>query len=137
MLWVVQSHSPHLDAWYSCCGFAGKALLSIIVWIIKVHLWNGTNLASLNNLHSFCYGHCNHVLINGIHDIDALDLQEMLFSTIFLKIKVHSWNETNLDSRNNLYSFCYWHCNHVPHIWLRGLDALDLQEKLYFPPFSL
>ena len=40
-------------------------------------------------------------------------------------------------SCNNLFSFCYWHYNHVLHIGIHDLDSLDLQEKLFFPPFSL
>ena len=58
-------------------------------------------------------------------------------STIFLIMKVHPWNERNLDTYNELHSFCYWHYNHVPHIRIHDIDALDSWEKLFFPPFSL
>ena len=58
-------------------------------------------------------------------------------STIFLIIKLHSWNDINLDTHNNLHSFCSCHYNHVLHIGINDLDAFDLQEKLFFPPFHL
>ena len=57
--------------------------------------------------------------------------------SIFLIIKAHPWNETNIDTRNNLHSICHGHYNHVLFIRIHDLDALDLQEKLFFPPFSL
>ena len=56
-------------------------------------------------------------------------------STIFLIIKIHQSNETNLDTHNNLYSFCYGHYNHLLLIRIHDIDALDLQEKLL--PFLL
>ena len=43
----------------------------------------------------------------------------------------------NLDTHNNLHSFCYGHYNHVLLIGIHDIDALDLQEKLFFPSFSL
>ena len=57
--------------------------------------------------------------------------------TIFLIIKVYLWNETNLVTRNNLHSFCYWVHNRVLHNGIHDLDSLNLQEKLFFPPFSI
>ena len=51
-------------------------------------------------------GQYNLVLHIGIHDIDALDLQEKsFFSIIFLEIKVCPSNELNLESRINLRFF--------------------------------
>ena len=90
-----------------------KTFFSTIFLIINVHPWNEMNLDTHNNFHSFCYGNYNNFLLIGIHDIDALDLQEKVLSTIFLIIKVQLWNETNTDAYNNLRSFCYWHYNHV------------------------
>ena len=58
-------------------------------------------------------------------------------STIFLITKVHPWNETNLGTQKNLYSFCYVHRNHVLLIGMDNIYALKLQEKLFFPSFSL
>ena len=55
---------------------------------------------------------------------------------IFLIIKVHLRNETNLDTYNNLHSVFYWQNNHVLHIGIDDIDALDLPEELFFPPFS-
>ena len=161
MLLASQSCSSHWDTRYWCFRFARKAHVPTIFLIIKVHLWNERNLDARNKLNSFCYGHYNHVLVIGLHDIDALDLQEKpfvppfslqskfirgirqtwipiinsiffligttimssslgctilmlwickkkkaFFSFIFLIIKVHRGNESNLDTRNNLISFC-------------------------------
>ena len=63
--------------------------------------------------------------------------KKSFFFTIFLIIEVHRWNEMNLDSRYNLHSFCYGQYNHVLLIGIHDIDALDLQKKLFFPPFSL
>ena len=57
--------------------------------------------------------------------------------TIVLIIKVYSWNEINMDTHNNLHSFCYWNYNHVLLIGVHDIDTMDLQEKLFVPPFSL
>ena len=43
----------------------------------------------------------------------------------------------NQDTRNNLHSFCYGHYNHVRLFRMHDIDALDLQEKLFFQSFSL
>ena len=56
--------------------------------------------------------------------------------TIFLKIKVHPSNGTNLDSHDNLYSFCDWALKHVFFFGIHGFGALVLQ-KSFTPPFSL
>ena len=56
-----------------------KLFSSIIFLIIKVHLLNETKLYAHYNLHSCCYRHYNHVPHIGMHDIDALDLQESFF----------------------------------------------------------
>ena len=42
-----------------------------------------------------------------------------------------------MDTHNNLHPFCYGHYNHILLITIHGIDALDFQEKLLFPPFSL
>ena len=83
-------------------------------------------------------GHNNHVYLIGIHDTEALDLQEKAFlSTIFIITKVHPWNDLNLDAHNKIHSFGYWRNNHVLLIGIHDIVALDLREKLFFPPFSL
>ena len=74
-----QSCSPHWDTRSWCFVFACKAFLSTIFLVINAHMWNRTNFNTSNNLHSYCYGHNNHVLHIRIHDIEALDLQEKLF----------------------------------------------------------
>ena len=58
-------------------------------------------------------------------------------STIFIIINVHPWNESNMDARNYLYSFHYGHYNHILPIVMHDINAFGLQEKLFFPPFSL
>ena len=110
-----------------------KSFFCTIFHIINVLPWNESDLDTYNNLHSFCYGHYNHALLIGIHDID---LQEKLFSLIFHIIKVHPWNESNLDTRKNLYSFRYGHYNHVLLTRIHDINALDLQEKFSFHHFS-
>ena len=77
--WVIQSSSLHWDTWYWRFDLIRKAFLPTIILIIKVYLWNETNLDARNNLHSFWDGHYNHVLHIGIHDIDAFVWQEKLF----------------------------------------------------------
>ena len=42
-----------------------------------------------------------------------------------------------MDTYNNLYSFCCWNHNHVLYFEIYDIDALDLQQKLFFLPFSL
>ena len=121
-----------------CFCFVGKAFLITIFFLINVHPWNETNLDTRSNLCSFCYVHHNHVLLIRIHDIEVLDLLGKAFlCTISYRINVHPRNETNLDTHDNLHSFCYVHYNQVPLIGIHDIDAWDLQEKLFFPPFSL
>ena len=89
--WALQKCSPH---W--CFGFARKASLSTIFLIIKIHLLNKTNLDAHNNLYSFCFRHYNHVLLIGIYNIDALDLQEKLcFQPFSLQLLlIHEMKQT-------------------------------------------
>ena len=42
-----------------------------------------------------------------------------------------------MDTHNNIHSFCYGQYNHVLLIGVQDFNALDLQEKLFFPPLSL
>ena len=98
LLWALQSCFPH---WYTrswCFGFVRKAFPSTIFCIINVHPWNETIRFA----------------------------RKAFLSTIFFVINVHLWNETSLDTHNNHHSFCYWHCDHVLHIAIHNLDALDL-----------
>ena len=112
-----------------------KSFLSTVFLVINVLSWIRTNFDTHNNLLSFSQHGYNHVLYIGIHDVDVLDLQENLCLYHFLIIKVHLWNETNMDTHNNLHSFCSWHYNHVLHIGIHDIDALDFQEKLSFNHF--
>ena len=77
--WALQSCSPNWDAWDWCFGFVSIAFLSTIFLIIKVQLWNESDLDFHNNLHTFCYGHYNHVHLIRIHNINDLIWQEKLF----------------------------------------------------------
>ena len=61
--------------------------------------------------------------------------RDAFLSTIFLIINVHLGNGTNFDACNNLYSFGYGRYNHVLSIGIKDIDALDLQEKIFFPSF--
>ena len=63
--------------------------------------------------------------------------RKAFISNIFHKIKVHQSNGTNLDSYDDLYSFCDSALKHFSSWGIHGFDALVLQEKLFFPPFSL
>ena len=136
MLWPLQSCSLHWDTRYWCIGFARKVFLSTISLIINVH--PESNLDNRKNPYSFCYGHYNHVLRIEIHVVDDIGFVGKAFlSTIILIINVHPRNESNMDIHNNLHSFCYGHYNHVLHIGIHDIDALDSLERLFFPPFHL
>ena len=82
-LLALQLCSPYWDTRYWSFRFARKAFFSTIFLIINVHPWMESNLDTHSSLHFFCYGHHNHVLFIGIHDIDALDLQEKLLLPLF------------------------------------------------------
>ena len=187
MLWAPQSCSPHCDPRYSCFGLVRKVFstpfpynqsssikwdkldshnnfyffydwapyscsidihdIDALVWQeklflspvflrIKVHLLNRTNLDSRNNLYFFVIGHFTFSSLGTRYWCFSLARKAFL-STIFLIIKVYPSNKINLDSRNNLHSFCYWHSRYVHLIRIHDIDALIWQEKLLFPPFYL
>ena len=82
--------------------------------------------------------HSKHVLFMGIHGFDASVLDERpLFPPFLSKIKDHPWNGTNLVSYDNLSSFSDSTVKYVLFFGIHGFGALILQEKLFFPPFSL
>ena len=86
----------------------------------------------------FCYWHHNHVLLIVVHVIDELDLQKKNFSFHhFPYSKSSSVGGINLDTHNNLHSFRYGHYNNVLLVGIHNIGASNLQEKLFFPPFSL
>ena len=91
-----------------------------------------------NNLHSFCYRLYNHVLIIGIHDIDALDLQEKLFLPPFSlqSMFIREMRQTLILIIISI-PLEIWHYKRVLLIGIHDIDSLVLQEKLIFPPFSL
>ena len=120
-----------------CFGFAREAFHSTIFLIIKAHPSNDANLNTHNNLHSFFMGTTIRFSTVGYTILMIWICKKSFFSTIFFRIKVYPSNETNLGTYNNLYSFCYWHYKHVLYIEIQDIDALDLQEKLFFLPFSL
>ena len=103
----------------------------------SVKWWIEANFDTRNNLRCFSYGHWNYVLLIGIDDTELWICNRSFPFHIFLIRKIHPCNEINLDTHNNLRYFCYWHYNYVRHIGIHIIDALDLQEKLFFPPFSL
>ena len=137
MLWALQSCSSHWNTWYQCFGLARKAFHSTIFLIINVYSRNEANFDARDSFHSLYYRRYNHVLLITTQDIDALDFPRKVFpSTIFLIINVYPWNETNLATRNNRHSLCYRHHNHVLLMGINDINALDLQEKQFFPSFS-
>ena len=56
---------------------------------------------------------------------------------IFHVINVYPWNGTSLDTHNNIRFFLLWALQSCSPHWTHDIVALDLQEKLFFPPFSL
>ena len=68
----------HCDTQHWSSSFTRKTISSFFL-SIKIHLSNGTNMASHNNLHSFRDWHCKHVPLSKIHDTDALELEDMPF----------------------------------------------------------
>ena len=124
-LWALQSCFWYWDTRYWCYGFTRKAFPSAIFLIFNGRPWNGTNHDTCNNLHFFCYGHYNHVLHIANTRYWCFGFVGKAFrSTIFPIINYYPWDETNLDSRNNPYCFCYGHYNHVLHIGIHNIDAL-------------
>ena len=106
-MWLArQSSSYHWDTRYWRFGFVANAFLSFIFLIIKVYSWNETNMDTHNNLYSFCYWALQSCSPHWDTRYWAFRFaRKAFFSTIFLIINVHPWNETNLDARNNLHSF--------------------------------
>ena len=89
------------------------------------------------NLYSFRYGQYNHILHIGKHDFDALDLQEKHFILPFSRYIMFT-GEMRQTWILTITPFCsLWHYNHVLSIGMHDIDALDLQKKLFFPPFFL
>ena len=103
-----------------------KSFFFAIFIIINVHPWKETNLDSHNNLYFFLMGtqSCSSHWDTRYWCFRFTRIT--FFSTIFLIMKVHLWNETNLDAHNNLHSLCYWHYNHALLIGIHDNDALDL-----------
>ena len=63
--------------------------------------------------------------------------RKVFLSIIFLIIKVHSRNETNMATIITFIPFVIGHYNHVHLIGIKDIDAFNLQEKLFFPPSFL
>ena len=105
---------------------------------IQVHSANGTSLDSHNNLYSFGAWALKHVLFVGIHSFDDLVLQgKLLFPPFFLKSKfVHHMGQTWIHIITFIL-FVIGHYTYVLFIGIHGFDALVLEDKLLFPPFSL
>ena len=138
MLLALQSWSmiPTLGYTILMLWFARKTFLFTIFLKIKVHPRIETNLDTRNNLHSFCYWQYNHDPYIGYMILMFGFARKAFLSTIFLKIKIHPSNETNLGTHNNLHSFCYGHFNMFSSM---GYMILMLQickkgfSFLYFP----
>ena len=126
--------SPYWNTQYQCFRFVWRAFFCTIFLIINVHLRNEMNLDTHYNLHSFLLW----VLQSCSPYYWCFEFAtEAFLSSISPVINVHSWNESNMDTRNNPYSFCYGLYYYVLPIRIHDINALDLQEKLFPPPFSI
>ena len=115
-----------------------KSFFPMIFFIIKVWPTNEPNMDSHNNMHSFhvwalqsCFAYWDTWywwLYFG---------RKTFCSTIFLIVEVHLWYVSNLDTHNNIYSFCYWHDNHCSPHWDTQYGCFGFARKAFFPPFSL
>ena len=86
----------------------------------------------------FMFGHCNHLSHIVIHDIDALDLVENFFIPPFSLYSKFICEICQTWILITIYIiFAIRHYNHVLYIGIHDIDALDLQEKLFFPLFTL
>ena len=83
-------------------------------------------------------GHNEHILLIGMHDFDALVLQEkLLFPPFSLKSRfIHQKGQTWILIIISIF-FVIGHDKHVFFIGIHGFDALFLQEKLFFLSFFL
>ena len=72
-----------------------------------------------------------------IHDIDALDLQEKIFfPPFFMQLMfIHEMRQTWI--LIIIYIFFIMGTTIMFSIRIHDIDALNLEEKLFFPPFSL
>ena len=77
---------------------------------------------------------CYHI---GKHNIDAFDLQEKLFfppfslQSMFIHEIRQTWKLIII-----LIIFVNGHYNHVLHIGIHDINAMELHEKFFFLPFS-
>ena len=80
----------------------------------------------------FVIVHYNHVLHIRIHDVDALDLQEKLFTPPFSLLSkfICEMCQTWILIIISIF-FVFAHYNHVLHIGIYNVNALDLQEKIF------
>ena len=121
-----------------CLGFAINAFFFHHIPLNQSSLLKLYNMDSHNNLYSLVIGHSKHIFPIGIHGFDALVSQEKLpFPPFFLESKfIHQIWQTWILKIISIF-FVIGHYNHVLHIRIHDLDALDLQEKLFLPPFFL
>ena len=115
-----------------------KKLFSTAFFIIKVHLRKEINLDSHSNLHFFC----DWVLQPRSPYWDTrywcfVFARITFLSTIFLIIIVHLWNETNLDTYNNLYSFLYCALQSCSCHWDTQHWCFDLAKKSFLSTIFL
>ena len=83
------------------------------------------------------FGHHKHVFLIGIHDIGALVLREKFFPFFALETKfIHQIKQMQKLIILSIL-FVIGHFKYVLLIWIHGIDAWVLEEKLFFPPFSI
>ena len=131
--WAAWKYFPYCNIWYWCFGFTRKAFPPTIFLESKfVHQMRQTRIPIMVSF-LFVIGHCKHVFLIGIHNIDALVSQEELF----FRIKVRSSNEITWILILNSITFVVANHKHVLLIGMHTIDALVSKENLFFPPFSL
>ena len=136
--WALQSISSYWYTRYWCFGFARKAFLSIIFLVIKIHLWNQTNMDTCNNCYSFCYWALQSCSSHWDTRYWCFGLAIKAFSPPFsVQSKFICQMRQTWILKIIFILFVVGHYNHFILIVVHNIDALVWQEKLSFPPFSL
>ena len=87
---------------------------------------------------TFGIRHYKHITLIVMHGFDAFVWKEMLFFPPFnLELKFICQMRQNWSLKIVTILFVIEHYNHVIHIGIHDINVLDLQEKLFFPPFPL
>ena len=117
--------------------FGKKSFLSTIFLAIKVRPSNETDLDSCNKFHFFMIGHCIHVFLIKIHDINASVWKERLFFPPFsLESKfIYQLRQMTILVIISIL-FLNRHYNHVLVIRIHDIGALISQESFFLLFFA-